>query len=104
MASAQNQNNVLTVEPPQLNVTGVRGSATMRQLVVTSSAPIVNPQSIPLDLLRTDGAKVLPAINIHTEIASQSKPNEATARVNFDLRNFWGVSSGEFTWQVASEL
>jgi len=94
------QNNAPTVEPPQLNVTGVRGSATTRQLVLTSSAPITNPQLIPLDLIRVDGAKVFPATNIRAELLSQPKPTEATAQVNFDLHNFWGISSGEFNGKL----
>jgi len=80
--SAQNQNGVLTVEPAQLSVTGVRGSATTRQLVVTSSVPIADPEPIPLDLVRTDGARVLPAIKIRTEIVTQPKPNEVNAQVH----------------------
>lgn len=90
------QNTSPTVEPAQLTVTGVRGATTIRQFVLTGSTPIANPQPVPLDLVRTDGVKVLPATNIHTEIVSQPKPNEAVARVNFDLRDFWGIPSGEF--------
>ncbi len=94
------ENTVPTVEPTQLNVTGMRGSATTRQLILSSSTPIPSPQLIPLDLIRSDGAKVFPAANIRVKVVSQPKPTEATAQVSFDLRNFWEIPSGEFSGKL----
>lgn len=95
-----NAQTQVIIEPAQLTVAGMRGAVETRSIFLRTANPIKNPQLIPLDLNRTDGSAVLPAEAISMDQASvlQTKPNELTALVKFNLHRV--PSSGEFSGKL----
>src|SRR4028118_495880 len=93
-----------TVEPTQLTVAGQRGAVETRQIFVRTTNPIKNFQVSSLDLNRTDGIAVLPAVAILPQktLVNQNKPNELTVPVKFDLQRV--PSSGEFNRHLRNRI
>lgn len=88
------------IEPEQLSISGTHGAVKNRNIFLRTATPIKNFQLIPLDLNRTDGKAVLPAqsISLQKTLVNQSKSNELTVLVGFDLNKIPG--SGEFSGKL----
>jgi len=75
-------------------VVGMQGSTETRTVLLEASTPIKQPELLPLDLYRADGAAVFPASAITLGTLS-GKPNALLVPLQFDLSK--ASSSGEFS-------
>jgi hypothetical protein len=76
------------------SITGMRGSTETRTVLLETTTLLKQPELMPLDLYRADGAAVFPASAISLGKPS-GKPNELILPLQFDLGK--APSSGEFS-------
>jgi hypothetical protein len=76
------------------SITGMRGSIETRTVLLETTTPLKQPELMPLDLHRADGASVFPASAISLGKPS-GKPNALILLLQFDLGK--APSSGEFS-------
>ncbi len=75
-------------------IVGMRGSTETRTVLLETTTPIKQPELMPLDLYRADGAAVFPASAISLGTLSE-KPNALIVPLKFDFSK--SSSSGEFS-------
>lgn len=103
-AEGANAQTTITIQPVQQTVVGTRslvepivgmnGSIETRTVLLETNTLIKQPELMPLDLYRADGAAVFPASAISLGTLS-GKPNALIVPLKFDLSK--ASSSGEFS-------
>ncbi len=96
MVAAAGAQAGVTATPTQLTVAEMRGTTATRLLVLRATDLITDVQVIPLDLVRTDNAAVLPASTIQAVLPSNqiAAGGLLTVPVTLDLRS---IPSGQFS-------
>jgi len=97
-SSALAAQDVLSITPAQLTLTGVRGQSLSRNVVVQSATPLSELTLIPLELTNTQGYVLVPALAESATLPMDLASNiPLSIPLRFDLA---GVPAGVYTGEI----